>query len=161
LTVASYQQPSLATSVVASPPAIALATAPARQGRADHTDAHWFVRVVLTADATADVRSVRVIVDDRDVQRTVLHTVWEDWQDVPILAAHIAMSLPAAESLDVVAWDLTAALLMALQRDAAACLTGLGGPGGAMPAPPPGPQERAAMRNVRDAARPLLPPRAA
>jgi hypothetical protein len=159
MTVSSYQQPSLAPPLVAPLPALALATAPARQGRADCTDAHWFVRVVLTAGETAAVRSVRVIVDDRDVQRIALHTVWEEWGDVPILAGHVASSFPAAESLENIAWDLAAALLMALQRDAAACLAALGAPIGSMPGPGPGPQERAALRNVRDAARPLLPPR--
>lgn len=152
MTVSTYQQPSLATPVVASPPAVALATAPARHGGADHADARWFVRVVLTADATAAVRSVRVIVDDRDVQRTVLHTVWREWRDVPILAAHLPPPLPAGESLDVVAWDLAAALLMALRGDAAACLAALGTPLGSLPERTPGRQERAALRYNRDTA---------
>lgn len=158
MTVSIYQPALQAAPLAASPPAIA--DEPARDrsenrdpcARADHADARWFVRVALIADSTAVVRSVRVIVDDRDVQRIVLHTVWTDWRDVPILAAHIASPLPAIESLETIAWDLAAALLLSLQRDADACLEELGTPIGSLAAPQLGPQERAAMRNARDAA---------
>lgn len=155
----SYQQSSLAPPLAAPPSAIAYEPAHEREeqqepyGRADRADGRWFVRVALTADSTAVVRSVRVIIDDRDVQRTVLHTVWTDWRDVPILAAHIPSPLPAIESLETIAWDLAAALLLSLQRGADACLEGLGTPIGSLPARHLGPQERAAMRNARDAAR--------
>lgn len=154
MTVSSFQQSSLAPplSAVAHEPAHGWGEKQELYVRADRADARWFVRVVLTADATAVVRSVRVIVDDRDVQRIVLHTVWADWQDVPILAAHIASPLPAIESLENIAWDLAAALLIALQRDADACLEELGTPTGSLPTPQLRPQERAAMRNARDAA---------
>jgi hypothetical protein len=161
MTISSYQPTSIVTALVAPSPAIAPARGetPERSGRADHGDARWFVRVVLTADAAAVVRSVRVIIDDRGVQQIVLHTVWADWRDVPMLMAHIPSPLSAQEPPDTIARDLAAALLVALQRDAAACLLELGTPIGSLPAPPPGPQERAARRNARDAALPLGPPR--
>jgi hypothetical protein len=152
LTVSIYQPPLQAAPLAAPPPAIADEPAQERGenqdpcARADHADARWFVRVALTANSTAVVRSVRVIVDDRDVQRIVLHTVWTDWRDVPILAAHIASPLPAIESLETTVWDLAAALLLSLQRDADACLKELGTPAGSLPPPQLGPQERAAMR---------------
>jgi len=53
-------------------------------------------------------------------------------------------------SLEATAADLAAALLAALQRDAEECLKELGMPIGSLPVSLPGPQERAAMRNVRD-----------
>jgi hypothetical protein len=158
MTVSSYQQPSLAPplpiplSAIADESAHEWGEKQAPCVRADHADARWFVRVVLTADMTAAVRSVRVIIDDRDAQRIVLHAVWTEWRDVPILAAHIASPLPTIESLENIVWDLAAALLISLQHDAAACLEGLGMPIGSLPTPHLGPQERAAMRNARDAA---------
>jgi hypothetical protein len=136
------------------------AIAPARgetqasSGRADHDDARWFVRVVLSADGIGMVPSVRVVIEDRDVQQIVVHTVWTDWGDVPMLMAHIPSPLSVREPLDTIASDLAAVLLGALQRDAAACLAGLGTPIGSLPALPPGPQERAARRNAHDAAMP-------
>lgn len=119
--------------------------------REERTDANWFVRVVLTANPDMTMQSVRVIVDDRDAQRLLLHTVWTDWQAVPILADTVAAGVPLAESLEATAWDVAAALLMALQRDAEGCLEQLGVSAGQLPAPRRGPQERAAMRNVNDA----------
>ena len=75
MTVSIYQPALQAAPLATSPPAIA--DEPARDrsenrelcARADHADVRWFVRVALTTDSTAVVRSVRVIVDDRDVQR--------------------------------------------------------------------------------------------
>jgi hypothetical protein len=158
MTVSTYQQTNPAPPLAAPPSALTQEPAHERRenqdscARADRADDRWFVRVALTADATAVVRSVCVIVDDRDAQRIVLHTVWEDCQDVPLLAAHIASPIPAIESLDNIAWDLAAALLISLQQDAAACLEALGTPTGSLPAPHLGPLERAAMRSARDAA---------
>lgn len=147
--VSSISQQSSSTSTVV--------TVPVREGdrtryaREERADAHWFVRVVLTANPDMAVQSVRVIVDDRDAQRLLLHTAWTDWQAVPILANTVAAGAPLAEPLEVTAWDLAAALLMSLQRDADGCLEQLGASAGQLPAPRPGPQERAAMRNVNDA----------
>src|SRR5581483_11446498 len=104
-----------------------------------------------TADAGTMVHSVRVIIDDREARRIRLHTLWTDWHDVPILAAHLVSPLSTVGSLETAAGDLAAALLSSLQRHADGCLEGLGTPRGSLPAPPPGPQERAAIRNVRDA----------
>ena len=112
MTISSYQPASIVPALGMPPPTIASARGETQEfsGRADHDDAHWFVRIVLTADATAVVRSVRVIIEDRDVQQIVLHTVWTDWHDVPMLMAHIPSPLPAQEPPDTIAWNLAAAL---------------------------------------------------
>jgi hypothetical protein len=139
MTISSYRPPSIVPALVVSPPAIAPAPGetPECSSRADRDNARWFVRVVLTADAAAVVRSVRVVIDDRAVQRIVLHTVWTDWRDVPMLMAHLPSPPSAREPPDTIARDLAAALLGALQRDAAACLAGLGTPLGSLPLGPP------------------------
>lgn len=158
MTVSITSQPSLMSTILA--PSAALGHGLNREqggdsvpfGRADATDARWFVRVVLTADADV-IQSVRVIVEDREAGRIVLHTVWTAamWQRLPLLAVHIDARLVVRESLEMIAWDLAAALLVSLQHDASTCLAALGAPVGSRPPALPGRQERAAMRNVHDA----------
>lgn len=131
-------------------------------GRADCTDARWFVRVVLTTTDADVIQSVRVIVEDREARRILLHTVWTDatWQNLPLLAAHVGSSPLVKESLETIAWDLAAALLVSLQHDASKCLEALGAPIGSLLPALPGRQEREAMRNVRDAMIGWRPPTA-
>jgi hypothetical protein len=157
MTPTSYQQTSLVSTVVNALhlPANGLPSedggVQARCARADRADACWSVRVVLTADPGTGVQSVRVIIDDREARRILLHTLWTDWHAVPMLATHLVSPLSPAGSLETAAADLAAALLVSLQRNADGCLEGLGTPRGSLPTRPPGPQERAAIRNVRDA----------
>jgi len=123
-----------------------------RLPRGEATDARWFVCVVLTVGADRAMRAVRVIINDRDTQRIVLHTVWTDWRDVPLLTLTLAtLSLPTGTP-ETMAADLAAALVASLTYNADACLEQLGEPIGSLPAQTPGPQERAALRNTRDAA---------
>ena len=129
-----------------------------RLARGEATDARWFVLVVLTVCADRAVRAVRVIINDRDTQRIVLHTVWTDWRDVPLLTLPLGtlsslspLSLPTGTP-ETMAVDLATALVASLTYNADACLEQLGEPIGSLPAQMPGPQERAALRNTRDAA---------
>jgi hypothetical protein len=94
--------------------------------RADRTDARWTVRVVLETDAaTSAARSVRAIVFDRDTGASVLHTVWSDWREIPLLAAHVpATSLPGTAARAVAA-NLAESLLGLLGSDPTACLAAL------------------------------------
>lgn len=126
-----------------------------RLARGEATDARWFIRVVLTVGADRAVQAVRVIINDRDTQRIVLHTVWTDWRDVPLLTLPLgtlsSLSLPTGTP-ETMAADLATALVASLTYNADACLEQLGEPIGSLPAQAPGPQERAALRNTRDAA---------
>ncbi len=121
----------------------------------ERADARWFVRTVLTADPT----TLRVIIDDRDTRRFLLHMVWSDWQAVPMLAAHVPAILPVGTSRESAAGDLAGALLAALQRDAPGCLDAVGASPDTALIARPGRQERAALRNTRDATTRLDAPR--
>lgn len=124
----------------------------ARLFRGEATDARWFVRIVLAVGADGSVRSVRAIINDRDSQRILLHTVWTDWREVPLLATPLATASPSTATPEMLATELAAALVASLAYNADACLEQLGTLTAALPAQAPGPQERAAARNARDAA---------
>ncbi len=121
--------------------------------RGESLDARWFVRVVLVAGADRCAQSVRVIIDDREIRRIILHTVWTDWRLVPLLAAYVPAQPCAAGEMDAAAAALAGVILPSLRHDAAACLAALGTPLGSLPERTPGRQERAALRYNRDTAR--------
>jgi len=120
--------------------------------RGEAADARWFVRVVLTIGTDSAVRSVRAIINDRDIQRILLHTSWADWRDVPLLATLLATISQSGATPETMAADLATAFVASLAYNADAYLEQLGTPIGSLPAQTPGPQERAALRNARDAA---------
>ncbi len=125
-----------------------------RLARGEATDARWFVRVVLTTGTDGSVRSVRAIINDRDIQRILLHTAWANWRDMPLLATLLATISQSAATPETMAADLATALVASLAYNADACLEQLGMPIGSLPTQAPGPQERAARRNAHDAAMP-------
>jgi len=121
--------------------------------RADRADARWTVRVVLEADtAMTAVYSVRAIIFDRDTGASVLHTVWSDWHEIPLLVGHIPATPLTEATMAASAQNLAGAILALLGFDAAACLTALV----AADAPPPLPgmsrRDRQYRQIVRDAA---------
>ena len=121
--------------------------------RADRADARWTVRVILEVNtAMTAVHSVRAIVFDRDSGSSVLHTAWSDWQDIPLLVAHVPASSRTEATMVTAAASLADALLALLGPDAAACLRALHA--GDVPPPLPGMsrRERQYRQIVRDAA---------
>jgi hypothetical protein len=95
--------------------------------RADRADGRWYVRAVVEGEIATAVHAVRVIVYDRDGQRIVLHTLWTQWRDVPLLAT-LLDTVPASGTLAATAADLATALVAALRYDPSACLAQLGAP---------------------------------
>ena len=119
--------------------------------RADCTEGRWYVRVALTDAPDTAMQSARVIIQDLDTQRIILHTLWTDWSDVPLLTTFFGTA-PAQIAPGGMATDLASALVAALRYDATACLHELGVPSGPLPPQPLGSRERAAQRNLRDVA---------
>jgi hypothetical protein len=120
--------------------------------RVDRADAQWTVRVVLEADpAMTTVHSVRAIIFDRDSGASVLHSVWSDWQGIPLLAAHILTTRTTAATMEASAASLAAALLALLGPDATACLAALHADEATSPLPGMSRRDRQYRQIVRDA----------
>jgi len=120
----------------------------------DRLSPRWLVRVVLESThalGTTHVRSVCVMIRDRNSGTFPVFSVWSEWHDMPAIGAHIP-SGPMLRGADTVAAELADALLAALEHDAAACLAAFLPTNDAAHAQPPTQRERQQYQLIRDTA---------